>query len=191
MSRRRTVAMQLAMRGLPLLLVSCSASTITSMLAEMSLEDKVGQMTQLDIAEVLANDCPVRLDQIKLKDVLSSQRLGSFFNSPFTGGPRCGRSGWTASEWRAVIAQIQAEAKAQGLPPLLFGIDSVHGANYVQGATVLPQQLGLAASFDEHLAQRVAMLTAKDSRAANLQWIFAPILGVMVHPMWPRVRPHP
>ena len=171
-----------------------STALLTSMttlaeqwLARMPLEDRVGQMTQLDISLVLAEGCPVRLNASRLQHTLQTQRLGSLLNTPFSGGARCGASGWTASQWRVVVDQIQTEAAAQGLPPLVYGIDSVHGANYVRDATLLPHQLGLAASFDERVAASAGWLTAKDSRAANLPWLFAPILGVMAHPLWPRV----
>jgi beta-glucosidase len=166
---------------------SDGAARAEALLSGMSLEDKAGQMTQLDIDRVLAGDCPVRVNTTRLRMMLKSQRFGSLFNTPFTGGRRCGSMGWTAAEWRSVVTQIQAEAQKQGIPPVLFGIDSVHGANYVRGALLMPQQLGLAASFDERLATHIGTITAKDSRAAALPWLFAPILGVMSHPLWARV----
>ena len=160
----------------------------TLWLSRMSAADKIGQMTQLDISMVLADGCPLRIDDAKLRRQLRVHRLGSLLNSPFSGtDPRCGLSGWNATDWRAAVEHIQTAAADEGLPPLIYGIDSVHGASYCRGATLLPQQLGLAASFDESLAAASGWLTGKDSRAAATPWMFAPILGVATHPLWPRV----
>ena len=160
----------------------------TLWLSRMSAADKIGQMTQLDISMVLADGCPLRIDDAKLRRQLRIHRLGSLLNSPFSGTePRCGSSGWNATDWRAAVEHIQTAAADEGLPPLIYGIDSVHGASYCRGATLLPQQLGLAASFDESLAAASGWLTGKDSRAAATPWMFAPILGVATHPLWPRV----
>jgi beta-glucosidase len=161
---------------------------IDALLGAMTLADKAGQMTQLDISMVVHDsDCPVRLDAAKLDDVIGRLRVGSLLNSPFSGGPRCNKTGWTASEWRSVVSQIQAEASRYGVPPLAIGIDSIHGANYVHGATLFPQQLGLAATFDRDLVQRVGLANGKDTRAAGLHWIFSPVLGLGVNPLWSRL----
>ena len=140
-------------------------TTVADWLAHMSVADKVGQMTQLDISVVLADGCPVRLNSTKLRATLRTQRLGSILNTPFSGSARCGISGWSASQWREVVDQIQAEAAAQGLPPLVYGIDSVHGANYVRGATLLPHQLAFhevphwptEMAMAEYVEQRVSV----------------------------------
>ncbi|KAI1313927.1 hypothetical protein EDD11_002391 [Mortierella claussenii] len=66
-------------------------------------------------------------------------------------------------------------------------LDSVHGANYVDGAVLFPQQIGLAATFNITHAYEAGRVTAKDTRAAGIPWVFAPILDVAVHKLWPRV----
>ncbi|KAG0321283.1 hypothetical protein BGZ99_004024 [Dissophora globulifera] len=66
-------------------------------------------------------------------------------------------------------------------------LDSVHGANYVDGSVLFPQQIGLAATFNTILAYEAGRITAKDTRAAGIPWVFAPILDVAVHKLWPRV----
>ncbi|KAF9975783.1 hypothetical protein BGZ73_000454 [Actinomortierella ambigua] len=66
-------------------------------------------------------------------------------------------------------------------------LDSVHGANYVDGAVLFPQEIGLAATFNTSIAEEVGRITAKDTRAAGIPWIFGPILDVAVHKLWPRV----
>ena len=164
------------------------AMSVDDWIARMSVEDKAGQMTQLDISMVVrSGSCPVTLDPAKLADVLGRLRLGSLLNSPFSGGPVCGKTGWNASEWRGIVAQVQAEAARHGLPPLAVGVDSIHGANYVHEATLFPQQLGLAATFDVSLARRMGVVTGKDTRAAGLHWMFSPVLGLGVNPLWSRL----
>lgn len=71
------------------------------------------------------------------------------------------------------------------LPPC--SLDSVHGANYVDGAALFPQQIGLAATFNTSIAYESGRITAKDTRAAGIPWVFAPILDIAVHKLWPRV----
>ncbi|KAG0332119.1 hypothetical protein BG000_010311 [Podila horticola] len=66
-------------------------------------------------------------------------------------------------------------------------LDSVHGANYVDGAALFPQQIGLAATFNTSIAYESGRITAKDTRAAGIPWVFAPILDIAVHKLWPRV----
>ena len=161
---------------------------VDSWLARMDVATKAGQMTQLDMSLVVDDTaCPVTLSASKLRDVLGRLRVGSLLNTPFSGANRCNSTGWSASEWRAIVAQVQEEAARQGLPPLVIGIDSIHGANYVRGATLFPQQLGLAAAFDTSLLRAGGFVTGKDTRAAGLHWIFSPVLGLGVNPLWSRL----
>ena len=70
---------------------------------------------------------------------------------------------------------------------MVFGLDSVHGAIYVKGATIFPHQLNAAASFNVPATQEFGRITAKDTKAAGIPWLFAPILGIAVQPGWSRV----
>ena len=75
-------------------------------------------------------------------------------------------------------AGAQRVAAELGEPPILFGLDSVHGAGYVQGATVYPQQLNIGATFNRTAAFEFGRLASKDTRAAGVPWLFSPILGI-------------
>merc|ERR1719453_1636470 len=108
-------------------------------------------------------------------------------NSPFAGAFGCGASGWNATEWRAAVRAIQTEASKQGLPPIVFGLDSIHGANYVRGAIMLPQQFAMAATFNRSMGYQFGFITGRDTRAAAVPWLFSPILGIATQPLWPRV----
>jgi beta-glucosidase len=70
--------------------------------------------------------------------------------------------------------------------PILYGIDSVHGANYVSTATMFPHPINVAASFNRTVAGTVGAVAAKDSRSAGLHWMFAPVLGISTNPEWGR-----
>ena len=90
-------------------------------------------------------------------------------------------------EWRAFVHEVQSVAAELGEPPILFGLDSVHGAGYVQGATVYPQQLNIGATFNRTAAFEFGRLASKDTRAAGVPWLFSPILGIATNPRWARV----
>lgn len=70
--------------------------------------------------------------------------------------------------------------------PIIYGIDSIHGATFVKGAALFPQALNLAATFNPTLAYNAGKITAKDTRAGGMNWIFAPVLGLGLQPLWAR-----
>lgn len=130
-----------------------------------------------------------KLDPSKVQHWLGVKKVGSILNSPYSGRD-CdanGPTGLSASEWRDVVHSIQSEAQRLGLPPVLFGLDSVHGATYVRGATLFGQQIALAATFDRELVKAVGRVTARDTVAAGVPWLFAPILDLATQPAFPRV----
>ena len=69
---------------------------------------------------------------------------------------------------------------------MIYGIDSIHGANYVQGATLFPQEIGMAATFNPELMKRAAEIAAIETRAAGIPWSFSPVLDLGRNPLWPR-----
>ncbi|TYZ52676.1 hypothetical protein PybrP1_005270 [[Pythium] brassicae (nom. inval.)] len=151
---------------------------------EFSTDDILGQMTQIDIVNVLNEDAT--LNEAKVREYARS-RVGSLINSPFSGGPVRGKYGWTAAEWRAVVQRIQEiSMEENGGHPLVFGIDSAHGATYVTNAVLFGQQINAAASFNPTLVHEVGRITARDSTAAGLSWIFAPTLEISQNPLWSR-----
>eukprot|EP00004_Rigifila_ramosa_P000392 TRINITY_DN10431_c0_g1_i1.p1 TRINITY_DN10431_c0_g1~~TRINITY_DN10431_c0_g1_i1.p1 ORF type:complete len:732 (+),score=143.62 TRINITY_DN10431_c0_g1_i1:158-2197(+) len=145
----------------------------------MTLAEKTAQMNQMAIGEFLTDN---QFDEAKARAILSADQIGSLFGSFTyeTGSP-------TASEHRAVLANIQAIALEYGPTPILFAIDSVHGANFINGATIFPQQINVGASFNRALAREMGRITAKDTRAAAVLWDFAPILDLAFHPLFPRI----
>ncbi|HEU4556348.1 MAG TPA: glycoside hydrolase family 3 protein, partial [Longimicrobium sp.] len=157
---------------------------VDSLLARMTLEEKVGQMTQLTLAAFTARDTPhrdsVRLDPAKLREGIVNRHIGSILNTE--------RGALTVEGWHAAIRQIQQMAMREtrlGIP-IVYGIDFVHGANYTRGGTIFPHNLALAATFDTALARRAGEITGDEAWASALPWNFAPVLDVGRQPLWPR-----
>ncbi|HVE56677.1 MAG TPA: glycoside hydrolase family 3 N-terminal domain-containing protein, partial [Pyrinomonadaceae bacterium] len=90
--------------------------------------------------------------------------------------------------WHEIIGGIQTAANKTRLKiPVIYGIDSIHGANYVRGATLFPQEIGMAATWNPELMRRAAEITAMETRAAAIPWSFSPVLDVGRNPQWARL----
>src|SRR5687768_1180756 len=153
---------------------------IEALLKRMTLEEKVGQMTQLAIGMIINGaDQNFTIDPAKLEKAIVKYGVGSILN--------VADQALTIDRWHEVIGAIQAAAKKTRLGiPVIYGIDSIHGANYVQGATLFPQEIGMAATFNPELMKRAAEITAIETRAAGIPWSFSPVLDLGRDPRWPR-----
>lgn len=165
-------------------LAAARRARVDSLLARMTLEEKVGQMTQLTVAAFTARDTPhrdsIRLDTAKLREGIVRRHIGSILNVE--------QGALTVEGWHAAIRQVQQMAMREtrlGIP-ILYGIDFVHGASYLRGGTLFPQNLALAATFDTALARRAGEITGEEAYASGLPWNFAPVLDVGRQPLWPR-----
>ncbi len=163
---------------------SSSIERAKALLSKMTLEEKVGQMTQLTIEMIskgVGNDIskPHAVDTAKLRNVIVNLGVGSILNvSGYT---------YTVNHWKEVINSIEKYSKKSRLKiPVLYGIDAIHGANYTVGATLYPQQIGLAATFNPELSYKMAQYVANDVRGSGIPWNFSPVLDVGRNPMWPR-----
>ena len=152
----------------------------------MSLEEKVGQMTQIDLG-VIAKGAPCALtqpqtiDTDKLRIAFEKYHVGSILNVG------CGSGTISLENWKQIHSEI-ASANKKYLPnvPVLFGIDAIHGANYTQGATMFPQQIGQAATWNPDLITQAAEITAYEVRASGIPWNFSPVLDLGRQPLWSR-----
>eukprot|EP00953_Heterococcus_sp_UTEX-ZZ885_P039268 20128-Heterococcus_DN1.PRE.2 len=163
------------------------SARVERLLAAMTVEEKAGQMALLDLNTFIIKDAAsggATLDEPKLRQWLHQYSFGALFNSPAA----IDGVNWTAAEWRAVIRRIQQIAAGEGSSiPLLLGIDTIHGANYVQGAVMGPHQIALAATFNPEIAKSIGSIGARDSRAAALPWLYSPIIGLAHSQLWSRV----
>lgn len=156
---------------------------VEALLASMTLEDKVGEMTQLTLDMLCVGDTfdleePHRLETAKLLQAFDEARVGSVLNS--------GGHAYPPAQWRELVSGIQeASVRAKGIP-VLYGVDAIHGATYTSGAALGPQQIALAATWDTLLVRKMAEVTAKEIHACGIPWNFAPVLDVGRDPRWPR-----
>jgi len=150
----------------------------------MTSADLIGQMAQIDISVLMTDDLELDEDVVRKYAKL---RVGSYLNSPLTNGPINGTYLWTAEKWREVVTRIQEiTMEENGGHPMIYGVDSVHGAIFVRGAAIFGQQINGAASFRPDLVYEQGRITARDTLAAGIPWIFGPILGISRNPLWPR-----
>ncbi|MFM9983877.1 MAG: glycoside hydrolase family 3 N-terminal domain-containing protein [Flavobacteriales bacterium] len=164
---------------------STSGNEIEALIQSMTIEEKVGQMTQLNLDVVCEGEVynlvePHHLDMVKLRKALVQYHVGSILN--------CGGHAYPREQWHELISGIQkiATTETRLKIPVLYGIDAIHGANYVMGSTLFPQQLAQAASFDKDLVKQAAEVTAYETRAAGIPWNFSPVLDVGRNPLWSR-----
>jgi len=153
---------------------------IEALLKKMTLEEKVGQMTQLEIGLVTSgSDQNVAIDPAKVEKAIAQYKVGSILN--------VNGQALSVDKWHDIIGALQDAAQRTRLKiPVIYGIDSIHGANYVRDATLFPQEIGMAASWNPALVERAQEITAMETRAAAIPWSFSPVLDIGRQPLWPR-----
>jgi beta-glucosidase len=149
-----------------------------TLLRKMTLDEKIGQMTQVTLGVVAAPEDGV-LNPAALKQAIQHYKIGSLLNVT--------NHALTVEQWHAVLKQIQDEAAKTRLKiPILYGLDGIHGQTYTLDATLFPQNIGMAATRDPELAAAVTKVTAKELRASGVRWNFAPVLDCGRQPLWSR-----
>ncbi|WP_081916611.1 glycoside hydrolase family 3 protein [Luteibacter sp. 9135] len=148
---------------------------VKALLANMSVEDKVGQMIQADIKYVTPDD-------------VRTYRLGSVLaggNSKPEGQPYPDGKQWQALADAFYHASMDTSSGRPAIP-VLFGIDAVHGHNNLVGSTLFPQNSALGATRDPQLIHDIGAVTAQELRASGISWTFAPTLTVPQDVRWGR-----
>lgn len=148
---------------------------ITDLMAGMTVEEKVGQLVQGDIASVTPDD-------------VRRYRLGSIL----AGGNSDpgGRYDASPAEWLALAdafydASMDTSKGGKAIP-LLFGIDAVHGQSNIIGATLFPHNIGLGATRNPELLRQIGGITALETRVTGMEWTFAPTVAVPQDDRWGR-----
>src|SRR5690606_2780264 len=145
------------------------ATRVADLLARMSLDDKLGQMTRAERTTASPAD-------------VTNYRLGSILS-----GGGSAPSPNTPTAWADMIHRFQDAALATPLGiPLLYGTDAVHGHNNVVGATIFPHNIGLGATRDPDLVRRIGRATAEEMVGTGALWNFAPCLCVARNDRWGR-----
>ena len=149
-------------------------------LAGMTLEEKVGQMTEIaiDMLGHWEGDEWV-MDVDKVENVIGKYKVGSILNTPVVAQ--------TPEKWQEIIGLVQEVSMREIGIPCVYGLDQNHGATYTLGATFFPQNINVGASFNPDLAYEAAKITAYETRASNCPWTYSPTLDMARDPRWPRV----
>lgn len=157
-----------------------------SLLKLLSLEEKVGQMTNIGLTALTqgpfwTNADTLLLDSTKMKELLLVYGVGSVQSK--------GKYPPSREEWYRIIKTLQEYvlANSRHKIPILFGIDGVHGANYTAGSTLFPHQIALAATWNPEFARITGEVTAYELRASSTPWNYAPVLDVSMQPVWGRI----
>lgn len=141
----------------------------------MTLEEKAGQMMQLTTETVLAQD---GLDMAKVEEVFRRYKVGSILNT------------FHDAQEPALTAEYVRQLQEKSMEilgtPMIFGMDMIHGASYLRGATFFPQEINLAASFNPEFAAKMGEVTAYETRAAMIPWVFSPVMDLTRDACWPR-----
>ncbi|MBR1934121.1 MAG: glycoside hydrolase family 3 C-terminal domain-containing protein [Prevotella sp.] len=154
---------------------------IEQTLKKMSLEEKIGQMTELSI-DVLGTGAgdEFQFDEQKLHDAIAVYKVGSVLNTP-------GPVAVSPQRWREIIGRIQELSMKEIGIPCIYGLDQNHGVTYTLGGTLFPQNINMGASFNSELAQEAGRITAYETRAADCPWTYSPTVDLSRDPRWPRV----
>ena len=157
---------------------------INNLINKMSIEEKIGQMTQLTLGFLSSNDnqhdgSVKKIDTLKLIKAVQDYKVGSIFNSA--------GSAYSVEKWHGIINYIQSLSKEnENKIPILYGIDAIHGATYTKNSTLFPHNIGLAATRNIELIKSTAKATAREVRSSGIRWNFDPVLDVGREPLWPR-----
>jgi beta-glucosidase len=145
---------------------------VKELLSKMTLEEKIGQMTQPEQDKVLAT--PGDMQKYFIGSVLS-------------GGNSDPKEGNGLKAWTDLYDQVQNEAlKTRLAIPILYGIDAVHGHNNVLGAVMFPHNIALGCTRNPALVEKIGQITAAEVRATGIQWAFGPCVTVPQDIRWGR-----
>ncbi|MEO7309484.1 MAG: glycoside hydrolase family 3 N-terminal domain-containing protein [Chitinophagaceae bacterium] len=155
---------------------------VEALIRQMTLEEKVGQMTQVTLAVVAKGGWANQdgaLDPDSLKKAIVDYKVGSLLNTT--------AHALSVDTWTGMITQMQDETKKTRLKiPIIYGLDGIHGQTYTLDATLFPHNLAMAASRNPSLAKAIAKVAAKELRASGVRWNFAPVLDIGRQPLWSR-----
>ena len=144
---------------------------VKALLAKMTLDEKIGQMTQPD--------------QVNIKDLADIETY--LVGSVLSGGNSDPKEGNSVTNWTDMYERIQKHTRNTRLKiPLLYGVDAVHGHNNVLGAVIFPHEIGLGCTRNAALVEKVERITAEEVRATGIQWVFAPCVTVPQDERWGR-----
>lgn len=159
---------------------------VDTLLSEMTLEEKVGQMAQITLDAIGNGDSiyesknPFDFDIKRLQKAIVDYKIGSVLNTT-------NNYALPPDEWNSIISTIQQYSHQTRLKiPVIYGIDAIHGSTYAAGAIMFPQQITIAATFNPENAYNMAQVSAYETRACGIPWNFSPVLDLGADPRFSR-----
>lgn len=155
---------------------------IEKILQKMTLEEKIGQMTEITIDVVTDFNSPndFKLDPAKLQNVIGKYKVGSLLNVPLSIAQK-------REKWAEAIKQIQDLSMKEIGIPCIYGVDQIHGTTYTLDGTLFPQGINMGATFNPGLMEQEAEISAYETRASCIPWTYAPVMDLGRDPRWPRM----
>ena len=151
---------------------------VESVLSRMTLEEKAGQLVQLN-SSTLEDDTHEAIDPAKLDKIIGEHKVGSILNVMHD-------AAHTRENTAAMVRQIQEKSmEAIGIP-CIYGLDMIHGASYLIDGSLYPQEINLGATFNREYARQMGRTMAYETRAAQVPWVFSPVMDLGRDPRWPR-----
>ena len=160
---------------------------VDELISKMTLREKVGQMTQINLTVIAkgptkwASSFPMEIDEKKANKALVDFKVGSVLNT-------INNTAQKPSVWFENISKIQEISMGENplAIPVIYGIDAIHGTTYTDGATMFPQQITTAASWNPENAYNMALVCAYETRASGIPWNFSPVLDLGIDPRFSR-----
>lgn len=133
-------------------------------------------LLSMDIAKALDPD----VDLDKAKTLFGEMHIGGVLN--MIGGDEAS----PAAIWRNVMHKIDSASWEYGGKPCIYGLDEIHGTTYISDGTLFPSPINMGATFNRDLAQAMGEISSYENRAANVRWIYGPVMDLSVRPTWSR-----
>lgn len=152
---------------------------VEKVLEGMTLEEKAGQLVQLTIS-VLEDGTREAIDPAKLEIIIGQYKVGSILNVMHD-------AAHSREHTAAMVRQIQEKSMEVIGIPCIYGLDMIHGASYLTDGSLYPQEINLAATFNRDYARMMGRAMAYETRAAQVPWVFSPVMDLGRDPRWPRI----
>ena len=152
---------------------------VEKVLEGMTVEEKAGQLVQLNIS-VLEDGTREAIDPAKLEIIIGQYKVGSILNVMHD-------AAHSREHTAAMVRQIQEKSMEVIGIPCIYGLDMIHGASYLTDGSLYPQEINLGATFNRDYARMMGRAMAYETRAAQVPWVFSPVMDLGRDPRWPRI----
>ncbi len=153
---------------------------IDEIINKMTLEEKVGQMAQVTI-DILVDKKNWQLHDSLVKKGILDYKIGSVLNT-------WDNEARTPEVWNKYVSALQDYTQKTRMKiPIVYGVDAIHGVTYTAGATLFPQEIAMAATYNRKLVREAAEICAYETRTGSLPWTFSPVLDLGLDYRWPRI----